>query len=129
MMAPTQLRVCNRCRLPGEGSGAPRPGARLAALLRQAGMAEVVEVPCLSACKRGCAVAVAAPGKVTYLFGDLRADPLDAAQLGEMARLHQTRPDGFLSREARPERLRAGILARLPPLPWAASGGEIALPA
>jgi len=129
-MASTQLLVCNRCRLPGEDGAMPRAGARLAALLRQAGAVHLAEVPCLSACKRGCAVAVAAPGKVTYLFGDLRAGSLDAAQLIEMARLHQARPDGFLPRGARPERLQAGILARLPPLPWAvAPDGEIAWPA
>jgi predicted metal-binding protein len=58
------------------------------------------------------------PGKVGYLFGDLLPDAAGAADLFAVARAHAAREDGFLPRAARPERLRTGILARLPPLHW-----------
>lgn len=49
------------------------------------------------------------------------ADP-DAPRAGgallAVARAHAARADGFLTRAERPERLRIGILARLPPLHW-----------
>lgn len=63
-----------------------------------------------------------APGKVGYLFGDLPADAEGAADLLAVARAHLARADGFLPRADRPERLRAGILARLPPLAWVDAG-------
>jgi predicted metal-binding protein len=74
-------------------------------------------------------VALQAPGKTTYFFGDLPADETSAEQVLACAALHQASSDGFMAREARPERLREGILARLPaPLP-ACSGSPIrALP-
>jgi len=57
-------------------------------------------------------VALTAPGKASFLFGDLR--PEDAPDILLAALAHAARDDGFLPRAARPERLRAGILARLP---------------
>ncbi len=78
----------------------------------------MVGVACLSGCKRACAAALMAPGKVGYLFGDLPPDAEGAADLLAVARAHAARADGFLARAERPERLRAGILARLPPLHW-----------
>lgn len=44
--------------------------------------------------------------------------PRPGAALLAATRAHAARADGFLPRVARPERLRAGILARLPPLDW-----------
>ncbi len=144
-MAPTDLLVCTRCRLAGEDPGeahlAARAGARLhralVAAARQAGAADgaadgaegvaVASVACLSACKRGCAVALMAPGKASLLFGDLR--PEDAADILAAARAHAARADGFLPRAARPERLRAGILARLPAPPHRVSADAYAWPA
>lgn len=85
---------------------------------------------CLSGCKRPCAVALLAPGRVTYLFGDLPADAVSAGELVRAARDHAATRDGWLPRAARPERLRAGILARVPPLHWLspAAGQPIAWP-
>lgn len=121
-MTQTDLLVCARCRLADERAGeahlAARAGARLhraivaAAAAGGAGGVAVASVACLSACKRPCAVALMAPGKASYLFGDLR--PEDAPDILAAARAHAARADGFLPRAARPERLRAGVLARLP---------------
>jgi predicted metal-binding protein len=44
--------------------------------------------------------------------------PRAGAALLAATRAHAARADGFLPRAERPERLHAGILARLPPLHW-----------
>ena len=127
------LLVCTRCRMPGSDPAAPRPGAALLAAAQALapldGPTGVQGVECLSGCNRPCAVALLAPARVTYVFGDLRADSISAAELLQAARDHTAAPDGWLPRAARPERLRAGILARVPPLHWpSTAGGPIAWP-
>lgn len=119
---PSTLLVCTRCRAAGADPNVPRAGAALLAATRAAARAQadvrVFGVACLSGCNRACAAALMAPGKVGYLFGDLPADGSGADDLLAVARTHAARTDGFLPRAERPERLRAGILARLPPLHW-----------
>lgn len=53
-----------------------------------------------------------APGKTAHFFGDLPADETSAEQVLGCAALHQASSGGFMARDARPERLRDGILAR-----------------
>jgi len=121
-MSPATLLICTRCRAPCDDPSAPRAGAALLAAAR----AEAADGPalritgaaCLSGCKRQCVAALMAPGKVTYLFGDLPANASGAADLLAMARSYSARADGYLRRQERPERLQAGILARLPPAAW-----------
>jgi predicted metal-binding protein len=139
----TVLLVCSRCRAGGTDPALPRANATLAgetlagetlagATLLATTQAAASRVPhlrvqgiaCLSGCKRACAAAVMAPGKVGYLFGDLSADDASTEALITVALAHAAARDGYLSRAARPERLRAGILARLPPLHWLAGAGE-----
>ena len=72
-------------------------------------------VECLSACNRRCVVAYAAPHKTTLMFGDLL--PLQSAtSVLELARLYHASSSGLIPRAERPEILRKGILARIPPL-------------
>ena len=70
----------------------------------------------MSSCSRACTVAFQAPGKQTYVFGDLQADTVTAEHVLACAVMHQRSADGLLPRKERPERLRQGILAKLPPL-------------
>jgi predicted metal-binding protein len=73
-------------------------------------------VECLSACKRPCAVALAAPHKTTLMFGDL--PPLEsAAAVLQLASQYYNSTDGIVPRQERPEILQKGILARIPPFP------------
>jgi len=127
-MSPSILLICTRCRTAGADPEGPRAGAALLAATRSMAAADafvrVQGVACLSGCKRQCAAALMAPGKVGYVFGDLPEDASGAADLLAVARAHAQRPDGYLPRSCRPERLRAGILARLPPLAWTANGAE-----
>ncbi|PSB47338.1 metal-binding protein [Cyanosarcina cf. burmensis CCALA 770] len=58
-------------------------------------------VECLSACKRPCAVALAAPNKTTLMFGDL--PPLEsAAAVLQLASQYYNSTDGIVTRQERP---------------------------
>ncbi|EYC51538.1 hypothetical protein AZ34_10950 [Hylemonella gracilis str. Niagara R] len=137
--AVTDLVVCTTCRPAGIPREQTAPGQLLYEAVRAALDAEAEQgaepaaasdagqsdalrglalrgLACMSGCDRACTVALQAPGKFSYYFGDLRADAETAAQLIACARLHRDSADGTLLRNARPERLRSGILARLPPV-------------
>lgn len=118
----TEVIVCTTCRPPGASRERPAAGAALFEAVQaaeQQGLANpavrVRGMACLSSCSRACSVAFQAPGKHTYLFGDLVPDAETAEHVLACAALHATASDGNLLRNERPARLRSGILARLPP--------------
>lgn len=78
----------------------------------------IKSIECMSACDRSCVVAFTAPGKLTYLFGDLSSNvetlPAISAAVLECASLYLTKPDGLMPWSERPELLKQGILARIP---------------
>ena len=77
---------------------------------------EVVELGCLSACQRPCAVALTGSNKTSLMFGDL--SPVDsAAAILQLCEQYYASNDGIVPRQARPEILQQGILARIPPPP------------
>ena len=72
-------------------------------------------VECLSVCKRPCTVALAAPGKWTYVVGDLDRDfHLEDIVVG--ARRYAASPDGIVPWRERPLCFRKGVVSRTPPL-------------
>jgi predicted metal-binding protein len=75
----------------------------------------VVPVECLSVCRRPCTVAFSAPGKWTYVYGDLSAEGA-APVLAEAARLYAAAPDGLIPWKLRPDPVKRGVVARVPPL-------------
>jgi predicted metal-binding protein len=76
----------------------------------------IQSVECLSACNRRCVIAYAAVGKTTLMFGDL--PPLHSStHVLQLAKLYHASADGLVLRQDRPDLLRKGILARIPPLP------------
>ncbi len=79
---------------------------------------EIQPVECMSACNRSCVISFAASSKYTYLFGDLSPDlPLSAiAGVLECASKYYTHPQGLLPWAERPEPLKKGILAKIPPV-------------
>lgn len=86
---------------------------------------EVQPVSCMSACSHHCAVAFAGPGKANYLFGGVDASAGDAlegaiAAVLTCAQRYCDRPDGQLPWAERPEPLKGGLLAKIPPLEPAA---------
>lgn len=141
-MFRTEILICTTCRPSQALRDAPAAGRALfdavqdALLSAHAGsgpMPHVRGIACLSGCSRACTVALQALGKHAYMFGDLQADGETAVQLLALAALHQQSVDGSLARDARPPRLRKGILAKLPPIqqaggaahPDSAQGGDM----
>ena len=116
--APMILYVCTTCRDADHvvGQATPCAGARLYAAIEAAPcdpLVRVVPVECLSACKRPCTVSFVAPGKWTYVFGDLPAD--SAAEIVRLgARLYAEATDGLIPWKLRPDALKKGALARVP---------------
>jgi predicted metal-binding protein len=76
-------------------------------------------VECMSACNHACAIALRGEEKLTYLFGNLAVDDSPSAIL-QCATQYYVNPDGLLPWSERPEPLKTGILAKIPPLnKWA----------
>ena len=121
-MAATHIYVCTTCKLADEaGLAAPeRAGARLHRALsalaseRQSPVV-IIPVECLSVCKRACTISFAAPGKWTYVYGDLPADT-GADVILDGAALYGATSDGLIPWKQRPEALKRGVISRVPPL-------------
>lgn len=112
----TELIVCTTCRTPHEGAGqALLEEVENLALARDSAL-PVRGVACMGGCGQGCTAALQAAGKHSYLFGGLSPDEGTAADLLEIARQHAEAADGRLEWSLRPEALKRGLLARLPPL-------------
>ena len=118
------LSVCTRCRQPGfVGPDNQRQGYLLAKSIHarfpdtaaaRFGVS-LRGVRCMSQCKRPCVIALSGPSRYTLVFGDL--DPQsDVGAILELAGQYALAPDGLVTREDRPQALRAGILGRIPPL-------------
>jgi predicted metal-binding protein len=119
--SPMILYVCTTCRDADHASrpDAPCAGARLFAAIQATAadaLVSIVPVECLSVCKRTCAVSFAAPGKWTYVYGDLPADTAASVILAG-AQLYAASPDGIIPWRQRPDALKKGAIARIPPLP------------
>ena len=69
---------------------------------------------CLSSCDHGCAAAISAPGKWTYLLG--RLDTALVPDLVEYAATYAAHPTGTVLPSRRPASLARMILGRMPDL-------------
>ena len=119
--ASAVIYVCTTCRRPDDPEDYPRPGAALAdATIRAAENSGVAVEPlrCLANCKRGCTAVLrrtdrSAPAW-TYVFGHL--DPAaDAQALVQGAKLLACSTDGLMPWRGRPDALKRGLIARVPP--------------
>jgi predicted metal-binding protein len=112
--------VCITCRRADAPEAEPRPGALLAEATARAAHSSgiaVRRVRCLANCTRGPSAAIRANGGArswTYIFGGLDLAAADA--LIEGARLLAGASDGIMPWRGRPEPLRRGLIARVPPL-------------
>ena len=116
MTAAPLIYVCITCRRAGEPD-VPRPGALLAAATAAAAQGsgvEVREVACLANCNRGASAALRANGSWTYVFGELDSGCARALIAG--ARLLADAPDGLMPWRGRPDQLKRGLIARIPPI-------------
>jgi predicted metal-binding protein len=118
-MVSTKVYVCITCKVAGEDIE-ERAGARLFRVLNEQNTLsdapiELVPVECLSVCKRPCTVSFAAPGKWTYVYGDLPAETA-AETILEGAALYSKTSDGLIPWKQRPDALKKGVVSRVPPL-------------
>jgi len=119
--ASAVIYVCTTCRRPDDPEDYPRPGAALAeATIRAAKNSGIAVQPlrCLANCKRGCTAVLrrtdpSAPAWI-YVFGHL--DPAaDAQALVQGAKLLAGSADGLMPWRGRPDALKRGLIARVPP--------------
>ena len=80
----------------------------------QAPVVDLKEVVCLSSCDHGCAAAISAPGKWTYLLG--RLEPGMAADLLSYAATYARSATGTVLPSRRPASLARVVLGRMPDL-------------
>ncbi|MEX0347352.1 MAG: DUF1636 family protein [Rhizobiaceae bacterium] len=114
--AATTIIVCSSCRNEDNDDSHPRPGLLFGDEVRKAAAKKgiaVEQVECLANCKRRLSAAMAKPGGWTYVFGDLGSD--DAEDLVEGARLYRESGNGLIPWRGRPDCLKRGLVARIPP--------------
>ena len=110
------VHVCETCRSGQEAVDAPRDGAVLAASAKAlaAEGVEIRSVACLANCKRALNASIQSADGWSYVFGDLTTEA--AHDLLEGARLLAASTDGLMPWKGRPETLKRGMIARIPPL-------------
>ena len=114
----TTIYVCTTCKTADDPSP-ERAGARLVKALQEVATTHEADVTiegveCLSVCKRPCTVAFSAQDKWTYVYGDFTADDSAEAILACAAQYRAT-TDGLIPWKERPDALKKGVIARLPP--------------
>jgi len=118
----TTVLVCITCRASSDPADAPRKGGALAEAATVALGPDhdiaVLRVRCLGNCNRGLSAAIRRERAWTYVFGDLDADR-DGPALIAGARLFAGACDGLLPWRGRPDSLKRGLIARVPPLDFA----------
>lgn len=108
--------ICRSCRDEADANPEPRPGSRLAdAVMAKAEETGVTvrSVNCLANCKRGLSAVLRSANGWSYVFGGLTTG--DAEDLLTGARLLAAAPDGLMPWRGRPEPLKRGMVARIPP--------------
>ncbi len=114
--APT-IYVCMTCKRADTPDSDPRPGALLAEATERAAASAGVDVRrlrCLANCTRGPSAALRCNGSWTYVFGGLDVD--NAQALVDGAKLLAGASDGILPWRGRPDILKRGLIARVPPI-------------
>jgi predicted metal-binding protein len=115
----TTIHVCTTCRVADEPlePKEARSGARLYRKLSERAVDEgfeIIPVECLSVCKRPVTIGFSAPGKWSYIYGDFPPDS-SAETILSAAQLYADAPDGLVPWRERPEQIKHGVIARIPP--------------
>jgi predicted metal-binding protein len=116
-LAGVTVIVCASCRDETGSDAHPRAGESLADDTRRAASGENIRirsVECLGNCKRRLSAAILRDGCWSYVFGDLTAT--SGADLVTGAKLFATSTDGLIPWRGRPDSLKRGLVARIPPL-------------
>lgn len=108
--------VCVTCRDETGSDAHPRAGSILAQKTKTAAAGEVrvATVECLGNCKRRLSAAILRENCWSYVFGDLTID--SGPDLIAGAKLFAGSTDGLIPWRGRPDSLKRGLVARIPPL-------------
>jgi predicted metal-binding protein len=116
--APVTIIVCSSCRDESGSDAHPRAGTMLAEATRTAARSnqtiQVRSVECLGNCKRRLSAALLRNDCWSYVFGDLTVE--SGSDLVTGAELFATSQDGLIPWRGRPDSLKRGLVARIPPL-------------
>jgi predicted metal-binding protein len=117
-----QLFICLSCRRSGAAAapeGEPTDGKRLydavsslAAVMGAASPVQVIPTLCFANCERGCTAGISAPGKWSYVMGEL--DPEQAADLLLYGEAYAKAKTGVVLPSGRPASLQHSVIARFP---------------
>ncbi|RUY86689.1 DUF1636 domain-containing protein [Mesorhizobium sp. M7A.F.Ca.CA.001.12.2.1] len=116
-LAGVTIIVCASCRNETGSDAHPRAGELLTDDTRRAAAGDDIRirsVECLGNCKRRLSAAILRDGCWSYVFGDLTAT--SGADLVTGAKLFATSTDGLIPWRGRPDSLKRGLVARIPPL-------------
>lgn len=116
-LAGVTVIVCASCRDETGSDAHPRAGELLAEDTRRAAAADNIRVrtvECLGNCKRRLSAAILRDGCWSYVFGNLTTT--SGADLVTGAKLFATSTDGLIPWRGRPDSLKRGLVARIPPL-------------
>ncbi len=108
--------VCATCRDETGPDAHPRAGTQLASDAKAAAPEglRVMTVDCLGNCKRRLSAAILRKDCWSYVFGDLATG--SGADLVIGAKLFAASPDRLIPWRDRPDSLKRGLVARVPPL-------------
>ncbi len=113
-MIPVDLYICTTCQ--PEADKTARPGKvlheNMAALAKPEVRVHAVE--CLGVCKRPCTIAVSQPNKWTYIIGGI--DAANTADICQYINAYAASDNGRPPIGERPDIVKNGVVARLPPL-------------
>jgi predicted metal-binding protein len=125
LAGPVVITVCTSCRPVGSALD-QAPGRALLEAVRAAcsGLdgVEVRPAQCLSVCTRVCSASLSSERGYTFVYGDLDAGR-DAPALAALATACRVAAHGFVPWKNRPEALRKGMIARIPPPGWSPDDG------
>jgi predicted metal-binding protein len=117
-----QLFICVSCHARGAAlppEGEPTDGKRLydearalEAAMGTAAPVQVLPTLCFANCERGCSVGISAPGKWSYVLGELSPD--DAADLMLYGEAYAKAKTGVVLPSGRPASLQHSVIARFP---------------
>jgi predicted metal-binding protein len=117
-LAAMTVYVCITCRRTSDPEDGVRPGlllARETACQADGSGVSVRQIRCLANCNRACSAAIRRDGAWTYVFGGLEPGR-DAVALIEGAKLFACAEDGLMPWRGRPDILKRGLIARVPPI-------------
>ena len=122
--APIVINVCITCKT-ADGAAVVGPDMfeSVKAAIGSSDRVLVRPVQCLSVCKRPATVAVTSADGYTFLFGDLQTESGTAA-LVSFVKSYQSSGYGLVPWRERPDVLRKGMVARVPPMRWSPDDGS-----